>query len=303
MSDAGRTAGVASLAVLIGLGSAPLAAQTSNVLLELPASARSVGLGGAATAVVGDAAAVFANPAGLATVRHVAVEGAYRYAPGTAWLGSVALGWRLRQFDIGVGVRAFDYGTDPMQYLGAGAPATARDVLGVGSAVYRFGLIALGVSAKYERRTAGQTLTSGFTGDAGLAIALFDIMALAFSVENIGGNWRDTSSLVMPRRSRFGFTMNYVDPLESFRLTSIFEVQWPEGRSARAVIGGEAGVVLGGIGIIGRVAYGGGTRLATGAVVTVGASVHLGVANLDYAYHDRELLGRAAHHFGLRLTL
>jgi hypothetical protein len=297
------TWGAPPLVVLFVLCTAPLAGQTSNALLELPASVRSVALNGAATAIVGDASAVFANPAGLATISHIAVEGAYRRAPGEARLAAAAFGWRLRQFDVGFGLRTFEYGTDPARYLGPGDAASVRDVLGAGSVVYRFGLIALGATVKYERRTMDHTRTTGLSGDAGLAIAFFDIMALAFSVENVGGNWRDTSSLAMPRRSRLGFTMNYVDPQESFRLTSIFEVQWPEGRSARAIIGGEAGVVLGGVGVIGRLAYGGGGRITTDAALTVGGSVRLGVANLDYAYRDRELLGQPAHYIGLRLTL
>jgi hypothetical protein len=284
----------------------PTAAQPgaggANPLLDLPATVRSVGLNGAAAAMVGDAGAVFSNPSAIATVKHLAIEGMYRRAPGSARIGSVALVSRLRQFDLGVGAQRFHYGDTPAQYLGV-ASQHAQDLVGVGSVVYRFGLIALGASGRYARRTVDDVYTSGMSADAGIAIAFFDIMALAFSVQNIGGNWRDTSALAMPRRSRLGFTMNYVDPQEAFRLTSVLELQWPQGRSARLVFGGEAGIVVGGVGVIGRLAYGGAAAYTSGRAVTYGGSVRIGVANLDYAYRQRDVLGVPAHYFGLRLTL
>src|SRR5439155_17404749 len=51
----------------------PLAAQTGgSALAVLPGSTRAAGLGGAGAALVGDAGAVFSNPAGIATIRHLA---------------------------------------------------------------------------------------------------------------------------------------------------------------------------------------------------------------------------------------
>ena len=48
-----------------------------SIVAVLPGTTRSAGLGGAGVALVGDAGAVFANPAGIATVRHLSVEGSY----------------------------------------------------------------------------------------------------------------------------------------------------------------------------------------------------------------------------------
>ena len=54
----------------------PLAAQVSPpAILSLPGSVRSAGLHGAGAALVGDAGAVFANPVGIATLRHIGLEG------------------------------------------------------------------------------------------------------------------------------------------------------------------------------------------------------------------------------------
>ena len=285
----------------------PAAAQTQDTvyLLQLPASVRSVGLNSAGVAILGDAAGVFTSPTALATLRHAGLEAAYRSAPGDAFVMSGALGWRLRQFDLGVGGRLFDFGTNPDQYLGGGVPAgtSSREVLGTASLVYRFGILALGVTGKYTRRTVGDVWTGGVSGDAGLAFAFFDIMAIAFAVQNIGGNWRDTSSLVMPRLTRLGFTMNYVDPQESFRLLSTFEMMWRAGESARAVIGMEAGAVLkGALGVIGRAGWSGRPDVLSNSELTFGGTVQVGTLMLDYAYRDEDLLGEPGHYWGARFT-
>jgi hypothetical protein len=294
----------AALAVLLP---PPAAAQTQDTvyLLGLPPTARLAGLNGAGVAVPGDAGAVFVDPSGLATLRHIGLEGLYRAAPGDAWHLSGALGWRIRQFDLGVGVQRFDFGSNPNQYLGGAIPGgtNARESQGAASLVYRFGLIALGVSGKYVRRRLDDVKTDGWSGDAGITIAFFDIMAIAFAVQNIGGNWRDTSSLVMPRHTRLGFTMNYVDPQESFRLMSSVEVQWREGRSARGVIAGEAGIVLSGVGIVGRAGFSGRPDVLSDSEWTLGGTLNVGALKLDYAYRHEDVLGEPAHYLGLRFTL
>ena len=284
-------------------------AQDSTVVppyvVTLPTSVRSIGMSGAAVALVGDAGSVFSNPSGLATISHISLEGAFRRAPGNAYLLSGALGWRIRQLDLGIGGRYFNLGDDPAQYVGAGAPAGShsREVLGVGSLVYRYGLIALGVSGRYTRRSVDSVHVRAFSGDIGLTIAFFDIMALAAGVQNIGGNWRSASALPMPRLTRVGFTMNYVDPQESYRLLSTVEVQWPEGRGARGVFGVEGGIVVEGVGILARAGYGGESPGLPNSKFSVGGSVAFGVLDLDYAYRSSDLFEERAHHFGLRLTL
>src|SRR4029077_8089746 len=55
-----------------------LAAQTEGSILPLmPGSTRSAALGNAGAALVGDAGAMFANPAAIATIRHLSIEGSY----------------------------------------------------------------------------------------------------------------------------------------------------------------------------------------------------------------------------------
>ncbi len=97
--------------------------------------------------------------------------------------------------------------------------------------------------------------------------------------------------------------MNYVDPQEEFRLLSTLEVQWPEAEGSRLVVGGEAGIVLGGIGLIGRVAWASRPLVPGRSQGTFGATLAFTRLNLDYAYQQTDVLDRSAHRLGARLTL
>ena len=283
-----------------------LVAQTpplAPLVLRVPGSVRYAALNGAGAAFVGDAGAVFGNPAGLATISHIAVEGAYRFEPQSGYVGTAAAAWRIKQFDVGGGLQYYAVGTDSALVVPTGLDRP-HEMLGVGSLVYRFGLLAAGASVKWVRTTAAGLEERGVGGDIGVAIAVFDIMAIGFSVQNVGGNFDDTSPLAMPRLTRLGFTMNYVDPQESFRLRSAVEVQWPEGRAARVVLGGEAGTVLKGVGVVGRLAYGTPWPDYQPSRFTYGGSVVLSrLLVLDYAYEPSAPFADSRHRLGLRLTL
>lgn len=302
------TAGLILGACLVWNGTTVCDAQVERAtptILSIPVSVRTAGLNGAGAALVGDAAAVFSNPAGLATLSHIALEGAYRSLPGQGGSFNGAFAWRLRQFDLGLSGAYLDHGNDPTNFPPLGSPANsdARERMVMGSLVYRFGIIALGGTVKYVRIDADTAQQRAISGDAGIAIAIFDIMAFGFSIQNIGDNWRGQSALDMPRLTRFGFTMNYVDPQESFRLLSTIEWQWPEGFSSRFIGGLEAGIVLSGVGIIGRGAYGSRPAGSQLSKFTVGGSVAISRLSLDYAYQPTDPWGRRAHRFGVRLTL
>ncbi len=277
------------------------------VVLQYPASIRSAGFNGAGVALVGNAGAVFFNPAGLATIRHVAVEGALQSGPFAGEMSTAALGWRLGQFDLGFGVNYFDFDNSPGPTGGfttpAGTPVDARELLAVGSLVYRFGLIAIGGSGKWVSREIDGVSETGYGADFGMAIAIFDIMAIGFSVQNIGGNWSNTSNLRMSRLSRFGFTMNYVDPQGTFRLLSTMEWQWPAGRKHRFVLGGEGGIVISGVGVVGRLGYGTRPEPTTRAGVTYGASLELGAIDVDFAYDPNDLFNNPSRRIGVRIAI
>lgn len=277
-------------------------ASTPSIVFSRPLSVRSAGMNGAGAALVGNSGAVFSNPAGIATIRHIGIEGAYRAGPAGGRITSGALAWRLRQFDIGVGLARFKPGSDGSSIPVPGV-AENSELAGVGSLVYRFGIIAVAGSGKYVRRVVDDSPESAFSSDAGLAIAVFDIMAIGFSMQNLGGNWGTQSAVEMPGLTRLAAMWNYVDPLETFRLLSTVELQWPEGQDVRLVVGGEGGIVVHDVGLFGRAAYG---TEPTGSVfshMTYGGSVAMANMALDYAYQESDISGEPAHRFGFRLVL
>lgn len=269
-------------------------------VVQAPASVRYAGLNGAGAALVGHSGAVFTNPAGLATIRHIAVEGGLLTATGEEVMTSGSVAWRLRQFDLGFGIQSLD--TDVVG--GDGIPIVDPDqsVL-VGSLVYRFGLIAMGVSGKRVRREVPDGPAHiGYSGDIGAAIAIFDIMALGFAVQNVGGNWEIDSPIDLPRFTRFGFTMNYVDPQGSFRLLSTIEWQWPEDQDTRFIAGGEAGIVVAGAGVVGRLAYGTRPEESPDPHWTYGATLELRWVDVDVAYEPAAPGLEDIKRIGLRLA-
>ena len=282
---------VVLIALALGGAARRLPAQAAaSVLATLPGSTRAAALGGAGAALTGDAGGIFANPAAIATVHRVALEAWYARAPDrTAWDGA-ALALRVGRFDWGAGVETRSDASVP--------PA---DFLGVSSLVFRAGLIALGGSAKYARQTIGGATSTGWAGDAGLAIAVFDIMALGVSVQNLGSSVGTGARL--PRRTRAGFTMNYVDPQGTLRLLTTLEGQWPDSGGALVVVGAEGGVVGRGIGLIARTGYTSRAELSGASRFTLGGAVELGRFHLDYAYRAIAAPGADTHRVGVRWIL
>lgn len=288
----GRHDGVTRRFLVTLLGNAVavsgLSAQAGSVLALAPGSARAAGMGGAGAAIVGDAGGIFANPAALATIHHLAVEASYETFPSGSKFSTGAVALRVGRFTWGAGAAAL------------GPSYTSADLLGASSLVFRTGIVALGGTAKYARETIGGARVDAWAGDAGLAIAIFDLMALGVSVQNIGGDFGPAAGGVhLPRRTRAGFTLNYVDPQGTLRLLTTVEGQWPAGASAFVILGLESGVVTRGMGVLARLGYVGHSGVTSAAPFTAGGSLELGRLHLDYAYRADDALG-ARHRMGLR---
>jgi len=266
-----------------------LTAQSSLSIASLSGSTRSAGLAGAGVAIMGDAGAIFINPAGLATVHRTALEGSYEASPGGTSVSSAAAAVRLGRLDYGIGGRT----------VHLPVTTTGTDVLAVSALVYRLGMIAVGTSLKYVREGAAVPIEEAWAGDAGLAIALFDIFALGASVQNIGGNVGGGGHL-LPRLTRVGFTMNFVDPQGTARLLTTLEGQWPEGQKAVIVAGAEGGIVTHGVGMIARLGVSGGSSSRDLSPIAAGAGVAFGRLQFDYAYRSFDTAGGALHRFGVR---
>jgi hypothetical protein len=278
----------------------PLAAQQTDsalapLILTLPVSVRAAGLGGAGAALSGDASATFLNPAGLATIRNIAIEAAAQRYPDGSLEGMAAGAFRLFQFDLGGGIHYLRFGRHP---------AVKDNLQWTASGVYRFGLIALGGTLKYVslEDSAGRTRRSA-TVDAGLGIHVFDIMTLGFTAQNLG-SWRVTGGpLLLPVTKRFGATFNFVDPQETARLLGTVEVIWTDRADRRTIFGMEAGAVIGKVGLVGRVGYGAQPEGSGQRQVSFGGGLVLSRFNIDYSWQRRTRLGNQIHRLGLRFTL
>jgi hypothetical protein len=286
---------VLALAAVAAALAAPLGAQApASVVNVLPPSTRSAAMAGVGVALVGDAGSVFINPSGLATIKVLSLEGAFSPMPAGATLWQGAGAFRVGQFNFGAGA-AYLLLPDSSTY--------ADNVTWVGSADYRYGLLALGLSGRYVSvtDTSGQ-VNRAFTTDAGFTLAVFDIMALAVSVQSIGNNRISGLGVELPTATHFGYLLNFVDPQGTGRLLATIEWVWAEGQSTRFLVGMEGGAVVKGVGVVLRTGYGPPPLGSGGGRWTVGGGLVLGRLGLDYSYQAKNLFGDAVHSFGLRLT-
>jgi hypothetical protein len=319
----GRCAVAAALALAAGVGApARLRGQatgtTSGAILEIPATARMLGLGGAYTAVVGDAGSVFANPAGLAPIRHLALGTSYQRYIFDSYLVSGVAAFRIARLDVGLGVQVLNFGQDtvyrPDPAFGgqrgiadpSGGMVGAYDAVAVGSLCYRVGLLSLGGSVKYLKEHISIPDTtlydaSGVGFDVGAAAAFFDIAAIGVVVQNLGRDLKTSTGTPapLPRTVRAGLAINLVDPEETPRLLLVTDFVAPRGAEAYWIFGLEGGVVPGGVGILGRVGLTvGGSPTGRRALVFGGGLVFHSL-RLDYGYEGLDALGGATHRFGI----
>jgi len=288
---------------------------SAGVLLEIPATARSLALGGASAALLGEAGSVFGNPAGLAPIRRTALSVTFQRYLVDSWLGSAALSVRVSRFNLGLGLRVLDFGSDsvvvPDPAFGGdrgtttGGTIGAYHALGVGTLTYRRGFISAGVSVKGLREHLsvggmGASNTTALAADVGIAAAFFDIAALGVVVQNIGGPMRgDSLATPLPHTTRVGFTFNIFDPQGTRRLMSTTEWVSPPGHDAYWIFGFEAGAVSGGVGLLGRIGFVAGRRRTDLHSPVLGGGLVFHTVRLDYAYQGLDALGEGMHRFTL----
>jgi len=308
----------AILAVGFGLLAPTVRAQapgtTGGVLMELPATAREMALGGAYTAVIGDAGALFVNPAGLAPIKRAALAVSYERYLLDSYLASAALAVRVGKFDLGVGLHILDLGGDSAfvpdpafggdRGLATGATIGAYHALAVGALAYRRGLLSAGVSVKALREHVGVGIdpavnTTAVGVDVGLMAAFFDIAALGIVVQNIGSNVRGGTALraPLPRTTRIGYMLNIIDPQGTPRLMATTEWVAPPGGDSYWIVGVEGGVVSGGVGALGRLGFVAGRRETDRSSPVFGGGIVLHYLRLDYAFQVLDVLGGGTHRF------
>ena len=301
---------------------APLEAQgngtTAGALLELPATARQMAFQGAYSAVVGDEGSVFANPAGMAPVRRGALGLSYERGLFGTGLSSGAGVIRVGRFNLGLGVMYLDFGGDSVvvpdpafggdRGMTTGEMITAYNALAVGSVAWRRGMLSVGANVKYLREhigsgTGGSWSANALTGDLGLAIAVFDIMAIGFVMQNLAGSLTASDSTLydLPRTARLGYTLNFVDPQGTARFMATVDWVHPPGGDSYAAFGFEGGIVTGDVGLVGRAGVAAGRipgdrrPYSLGAGIVVKRNLHV-----DYAWQSYDQLTADAHRFGVR---
>ena len=261
-------------------------------ILALPPSVRNAGLGGAAAAMIGYAGSVFANPAGIAPVRIMSLEGAVARHDSVSTFFSGAAAIRAGRFNIGGGIRYLNY--DEGQLLRdnyEGAAALSLRWKGVAWA--------LGAGYLSIEDTTGE-VTRTMTAGGAVTVYFFDIAALAVSARNLGDWTVSGEGMEVPDEVRLGFSLNLVDTYSNWRLLATIERSWFGGNGETAA-GLEGGAVISGVGIVLRAGVAGRHRGSPYSPGTLGGSLVLGRAAIDYAYLERHEHA-PLHLFGLRWT-
>lgn len=301
------------------LAAGPLAAQAPPLrpggLLVEPATTRAEALAGAGVAVVGDEGSVFVNPAGMAPIRRTTLGGSAALGPGDTRFAAAAAVLRIGRFDFGVGAMARDWGdTITITAPGPGTIA-AEDLqswagLGAVAAAYRRGLLSVGATAKALREhvadSAGEYWDAvAVTGDVGLAVTVFDIMALGAVMQNLAGTFVEDSvgALALPRTIRVGYALNMIDPQGEMRLLLTTEWIRPQGGDSWWALGAEGGMVRSGVGAVVRAGYAAGRAGADRRAPSFGAGLVLGPLRVDYAWQGWNGGARTSHRIGARWAL
>lgn len=264
-------------------------------LPDLAASVRVAGMAGAGVAMPGYAAGVFENPANIGPIKVLSLEAAYANLPDRSTYTTGAAAVRAGDFNLGGGLRY-------LRYQGGDRPVV-DNLSWVAAAVYRVKGVALGTSAKYVSvEDSAGTIWRTLTSDAGVTLAFFDIAALAVSFQNLGRYALSGDRLQLPASTHLGFSMNLIDTYSNGRLLATIETDWTDGAARRTVLGLEAGVVVRGIGLIGRIGRGGQPAGSGVGETSYGGSLVLSRARVDYAYQRRSAIGRSVHLVGARWT-
>lgn len=265
---------------------------TRPEVLALPPSVRSAGLGGAAAAMIGYAGSVFANPAGIAPVRILSLEGAAARYDSVSTFFSGAAAFRAGRFNVGGGIRYLNY--DEGQELRDNYEGDAALSL-------RWKGVAWALGAGYfsiEDTTGAVSRT--MTAGGAVTVYFFDIAALGISARNLG-DWTVTGhALEVPDEVRLGFSLNLVDTYSNWRLLATVERAWFGGNGETSA-GLEGGAVIKGVGIVLRAGVAGRHRGSPYSPGALGGSLVLGRAAIDYAYLERHE-HTPLHLFGIRWT-
>ena len=167
---------------------------TAVPFLEIAVGPRAIAMGGASTAVAGDATALFWNPAGID--RFTGNEVSFAYSKWIAEMGFMYGAAVLHAGELGsFGLSVTSLATPEMEVRtidypeGIGTRFDAADLaLGVGYAKRLTDRFAFGASLKYINRRIWHMSASALAADFGILYTLpWDRLTLGMSVTNFGG--------------------------------------------------------------------------------------------------------------------
>lgn len=287
-------------------------AQSSGIVLQLPASARAAALGNAYVAAGQDDAMIFYNPAQLEPgVRRQSAASAsvQRYAA-DAHVAALSVARRLGPGHVGLGLQLLDYGSIPEiipdpDYGGergreTGARISARDFaasLGYGMPVTSF---RLGATAKVVQQQVADL--SGATGALDLGVATGTPLGLlAFAMQNSGGLLKVGSTTAsLPLVYRAGIE---IFPMPIGRTTLVNLLEWSKARGGSFVFSGGSELVMPAGGY--RLSARAGLRPrrdkgSSGSRLTLGGGVASRGFAIDYGYQTIEGMDVGTHRVGVR---
>lgn len=309
-----RTSTLVVFAACGVLVSAPALAQggrTSAIVLELPASARALALGGAYVAAGADDAALFYNPAQLATLEGRAASMSVQpYIEGST-LGALSAAFPLGPGTVGVGVQVLSYGSadeyvcDETTGCERGEPTgrtvSANDVAASVGYGMTWRTVRLGATAKYVRQSLADASGGVPALDVGAAIDVWRGATIGVSVQNVGPDLETAgSSAPLPRFLRLGASLPWrgVGPFDV-----LGTVEVAQHREGDVLPLGGAEVTwtsANGLAFSARVGALAHSENAATSRVSFGGGVRARHFALDYAYQSFDALALTTHRFGLR---
>jgi hypothetical protein len=284
---------------------------TGAIVLELPASARALSLGGAYVAAGADDATLFYNPAQLATLEGLTASMSVQpYIEGST-LGAASAAFQLGPGTLGIGLQVLSYGSadeyvcDVTTQCERGQPTggtvSANDLAASVGYGITWRTVRLGAAAKYVRQSLADASGGAPALDVGAAIDVWRGATVGLSIQNVGPDLETAgSSAPLPRFLRLGASLPWrgigpFDVLGTFEMAQHREGDFLPLGGAEVTWTSANGVALSArVGALAqddaaatsRISFGGGVRARNFA--------------LDYAYQSFDVLAVTTHRFGLR---
>ncbi len=198
---------------------------TGAQFLELGVSARSMGMGGAYTAVTNDVSAVYYNPAALTSILGREVMATYIDMPADVQYGFAAVGMPLESIGgvLGIGVyaltsgemieRTYNNGTGD----GTGRTFSYNDLaLSVGYGRYLTDRFSIGFTVRYIGEYAHDYTANGWSADVGVDYNTgYRAFRLSMAITNFGPDLTFIADeYPLPINFKFGGSINVVDGLD-----------------------------------------------------------------------------------------